>query len=72
LRGSGKYAGNKKTFQVATFGRGLTKTNYCRSIIRRKNAYLKKNGWKVLRFTGKRIYRDLNGIIKRIEKEKGG
>lgn len=39
---------------------------------RRKNTYLKKNGWKVLRFSGKRIYNDLNGIIKQIEKEKGG
>lgn len=38
---------------------------------RRKNAYLKANGWKVLRFTGKRIYKDMPGILKRIEKEKG-
>jgi len=39
---------------------------------KRKNAYLRANGWKVLRFTGKRIYKDLNGIITRIEKEKIG
>jgi len=39
---------------------------------RRKNAYLRENGWKVLRFPGKRIYKDLNGILRRIEKEKGG
>ncbi|MCM3405936.1 endonuclease domain-containing protein [Cytobacillus oceanisediminis] len=38
---------------------------------RRKNAYLKENGWKVLRFSGSRITRDLKGIIARIEKEKG-
>lgn len=38
---------------------------------RAKDKFLKANGWKVLRFTGKRIYKDLNGIIKRIEKEKG-
>ncbi|MEH7442762.1 DUF559 domain-containing protein [Bacillus sp. JJ1122] len=37
---------------------------------RQKNAYLKANGWKVLRFTGKRIYKDLNGVIRRIEQEK--
>lgn len=38
---------------------------------RRKNAYLKANGWKVLRFPGSRINKDLKGVIKRIEKEKG-
>ncbi|WP_205651888.1 endonuclease domain-containing protein [Bacillus infantis] len=37
---------------------------------RRKNAYLKANGWKVLRFTGSRISRDLKGIVARIESEK--
>lgn len=37
----------------------------------RKNAYLRKQGWKVLRFSGSRITRDLKGIIARIEKEKG-
>lgn len=36
---------------------------------RKKNAYLKQQGWKVLRFTGKRIYKDPKGILKRIEKE---
>ncbi|WP_078430996.1 endonuclease domain-containing protein [Alkalihalobacterium alkalinitrilicum] len=36
---------------------------------RRKNEYLRANGWKVLRFSGKRIYKDMRGILKRIEKE---
>ncbi|MDP4084667.1 MAG: DUF559 domain-containing protein [Bacillota bacterium] len=35
-----------------------------------KNSYLKRNGWKVLRFPGKRIYRDMRGIIAIIDKEK--
>lgn len=37
---------------------------------RRKDAYLRANGWKVLSFTGSRIYKDLNGILRRFEKEK--
>jgi very-short-patch-repair endonuclease len=37
---------------------------------RQKNAYLRDNGWKVLRFSGKRIYNDTRGVIARIEKEK--
>lgn len=37
---------------------------------RRKNAYLRRHGWKVLRFSGSRITKDLKGIIARIEKEK--
>jgi very-short-patch-repair endonuclease len=36
---------------------------------RRKDAYLRKHGWKVLRFTGRSIYRDLSKVIARIEKE---
>ncbi|ARK30760.1 endonuclease domain-containing protein [Halalkalibacter krulwichiae] len=36
---------------------------------RRKNAFLRKHGWKVLRFSGKRIYRDLNGVLRKIENE---
>jgi very-short-patch-repair endonuclease len=39
---------------------------------RRKNAYLRKNGWKVLRFSGRMIYRDLPKVIARIEKEVNG
>ncbi|MBO8172090.1 MAG: DUF559 domain-containing protein [Bacillaceae bacterium] len=34
---------------------------------RRKNQYLQRNGWKVLRFSGKKIYRDLPGILREIE-----
>jgi very-short-patch-repair endonuclease len=37
---------------------------------RRKNAYLRANGWRVLRFSGKRISRDLKGTVARIESEK--
>jgi very-short-patch-repair endonuclease len=33
---------------------------------RKKNAYLRKNGWKVLRFSGRQIYRDTPKIIKKI------
>lgn len=33
---------------------------------RRKDAFLRKNGWKVLRFTGKRIHNDIPRIIKYI------
>ncbi|WP_088105227.1 endonuclease domain-containing protein [Halalkalibacter urbisdiaboli] len=36
---------------------------------RRKNAYLRRNGWRVVRFSGSRIHRDINGILRRIEKE---
>jgi very-short-patch-repair endonuclease len=33
---------------------------------RKKNAYLRKNGWEVLRFSGRQIYRDTPKIIKKI------
>ncbi|RVP93283.1 endonuclease domain-containing protein [Sinorhizobium meliloti] len=36
---------------------------------RRKNAYLKDNGWKVLRFSGKRINGNLSEVLRRIERE---
>jgi very-short-patch-repair endonuclease len=36
---------------------------------RRKDAYLRKNGWKVLRFSGRMIYQDLPKVIAQIEKE---
>jgi very-short-patch-repair endonuclease len=36
---------------------------------RRKNAYLRKHGWKVLRFSGRMINRNLAKVIARIEKE---
>jgi len=35
----------------------------------RKNAYLKKNGWKVLRFSGSKINGDLAGVLNKIGKE---
>lgn len=38
---------------------------------RRKDAYLRSQGWKVLRFSGSRIHRDMGGILKRIDKELG-
>lgn len=37
---------------------------------RQKDAFLRKNGWKVLRFPGKRIHNDIPGIIKYIESVK--
>ena len=33
---------------------------------RRKDAYLRSNGWVVIRFTGSRINKDLNGILNQI------
>ena len=33
---------------------------------RRKDAYLHSNGWVVIRFTGSRINKDLNGILNHI------
>jgi len=33
----------------------------------RKDAYLRSKGWIVLRFTGSRIHRDMNGILKNID-----
>lgn len=36
---------------------------------RRKDAYLKSQGWKVLRFSGSRIHRDMKGILRRIDEE---
>ncbi|RJR23634.1 DUF559 domain-containing protein [Candidatus Microgenomates bacterium] len=34
---------------------------------RRKNAYLRRHGWKVLRFSGRSINGDLNRVLKRIK-----
>ncbi|RKL69146.1 hypothetical protein CR203_03700 [Salipaludibacillus neizhouensis] len=36
---------------------------------RRKDKYLQEHGWRVLRFTGTRIHRDMKGILRRIESE---
>lgn len=36
---------------------------------RRRDQYIRKQGYKVVRFTGSRIYRDMKGILRRIEKE---
>ncbi len=38
---------------------------------RRKNLYLRKKGWKVLRFTGSSINGKLDIVLAKIEKEKG-
>ncbi len=35
----------------------------------RKNTYLRKNGWKVLRFSGRKINGNLRGVISKIEDE---
>lgn len=34
---------------------------------RRKNAYLRENGWKVLRFSGRQIYKEMPKILRKIE-----
>ncbi|HWL26045.1 MAG TPA: DUF559 domain-containing protein [Ureibacillus sp.] len=39
---------------------------------RKKNAYLRKRGYKVLRFSGSRINKKLNEVITKIEKEARG
>lgn len=36
---------------------------------RRRNAFLKSHGWKVLRFSGSRIHRDIKGILIQIDQE---
>ena len=36
---------------------------------RKKDKFLKEHGWIVLRFSGSRIYRDLNGVINKIKDE---
>jgi very-short-patch-repair endonuclease len=38
---------------------------------RKKDEFLRRNGWRVIRFSGRRIYRDMRGIITRIDKELG-
>ncbi|WP_242486874.1 endonuclease domain-containing protein [Peribacillus sp. TH16] len=37
---------------------------------RRKNKYLRKNGWKVLRFSGSAINGRMRKVLERIDKEK--
>jgi very-short-patch-repair endonuclease len=37
---------------------------------RRKNTYLRKNGWKVLRFSGSAINGRMGKVLEKIEKEK--
>jgi very-short-patch-repair endonuclease len=34
---------------------------------KRKNAYLRRHGWRVLRFSGRQITRDIGTVLKRIE-----
>ncbi|MFD5851100.1 endonuclease domain-containing protein [Cytobacillus pseudoceanisediminis] len=36
---------------------------------KRKNAFLRKNGWRVLRFSGRQINRELSNVLYRIKKE---
>jgi very-short-patch-repair endonuclease len=36
---------------------------------RRKNAYLRQNGWRVLRFSGRQINRELGRVLARIKVE---
>lgn len=37
---------------------------------RRKDKFLRDNGWRVLRFSGSRITRDLKGVVRRIDEIK--
>jgi very-short-patch-repair endonuclease len=53
-------------------GRAYHSTPQQKAHDRRKNAYLRKHGWRVLRFSGRMIYRDLPKVIARIEKEVNG
>ncbi|USK83810.1 endonuclease domain-containing protein [Peribacillus asahii] len=50
-------------------GRAFHSSPKQRAHDRRKNAYLRKHGWKVLRFSGSRINRRLNEVITKIDKE---
>ncbi|KPD00586.1 hypothetical protein LR69_01238 [Geobacillus sp. BCO2] len=50
-------------------GRAYHSTSEQRAHDRRKNAYLRKHGWRVLRFSGRMIYRDLPKVLARIEDE---
>lgn len=36
---------------------------------RKKNAYLRKHGWKVMRFSGRQINRNMSHVLNRIENE---
>lgn len=50
-------------------GRAYHSTPQQKAHDRRKNAYLRKHGWRVLRFSGRMINRDLAKVLARIEKE---
>lgn len=51
-------------------GKAYHSTDEQKARDKRKNAYLKKNGWKVLRFSGSRISKDIKGVLNKIEREK--
>ncbi|ADC48972.1 hypothetical protein BpOF4_04540 [Alkalihalophilus pseudofirmus OF4] len=36
---------------------------------KRRDAFLRNNGWRVMRFSGRQIFRELNSVLDRIEKE---
>lgn len=50
-------------------GKAYHSTKQQKAHDRRKDAYLRKHGWKVLRFSGSRINRDMAGIIRKIGDE---
>jgi very-short-patch-repair endonuclease len=50
-------------------GKAYHSTPKAKARDRRKDKYLKDNGWRVLRFSGRMITRDLGKVLQRIETE---
>ena len=50
-------------------GRNFHSSPNAKARDKRKDAYLRSQGWKTLRFSGSRIHRDMKGILQRIDNE---
>ena len=50
-------------------GKAYHSTPAQRAHDKKRNAYLRSKGWKVLRFSGSQIKRDVGTVVKRIEQE---
>ena len=50
-------------------GRNFHSTPNAKARDKRRDAYLRSQGWKVLRFSGSRIHRDMKWILRRIDVE---
>lgn len=48
-------------------GKAYHSTQQAKARDRRKDKYLKENGWRVLRFSGRMITRDLGKVLQRID-----